>query len=192
MATMTTLRFTGDESANRFISTNPLALVVGMLLDQQVPMERAFAAPYELSQRLDVPFEAEAMAALPVDAIELYFRQPPALHRYPGMMARRVHALCVHVVTCHHGDAAAVWRHAVDGPALFGDIRALPGFGDQKARAFVALLGKQLGVQPPGWEDAAGSYGLPGYRSVADVTDRESLDRVRTYKRELERAEVDI
>jgi uncharacterized HhH-GPD family protein len=184
MATVTRLSFSGDENADHFISTNPLALVIGMLLDQQVPMERAFAAPYQLTARLTVDFDAAAIAWMSPKELEACFRKPPALHRYPGMMARRVQALCRHIVERHHGDAAAIWNDTDDGIELLRTVRALPGFGEQRARILVALLGKQLGVTPVGWEAAAGAYGLPGHRSIADVTDRKSLDRVRAFKRE--------
>lgn len=184
MATVTRLSFSGDENADHFISTNPLALVVGMLLDQQVPMERAFAAPYQLTGRLGVGFDATAIASMLPKDLEACFRTPPALHRYPGVMARRVQALCRYIVEHHAGDAAAIWNDCDSGIEVLGRARALPGFNEHKARILVALLGKQLGVTPTGWEAAAGGYGLPGYRSIADVTDRESLDRVRAYRRE--------
>jgi uncharacterized HhH-GPD family protein len=184
MATVTRLSFSGDENADHFISTNPLALLIGMLLDHQIPMERAFAAPFQLTQRLNIDFDAAGIAAMPAKELEACFRLPPALHRYPGMMARRVQALCYHIAEHHDGDAAAIWTDHEDGGELLRSIRALPGFDDQKARILVALLGKQLGVTPIGWQAAAGSYALPGYRSIADVTDRTSLDRVRAYTRE--------
>jgi uncharacterized HhH-GPD family protein len=184
MATVTRLSFTGDGDADDFISTNPLALLIGMLLDHQIPIERAFAAPYQLSRRLAVNFAAEAIAWMPPRELEACFRQPPALHRYPGMMARRVHALCAYIAEHHRGDATAIWKDCKDGGELLRSICALPGFDEQKARILVALLGKQLGVTPLGWEAAAGTYALPGYRSIADVTDRGSLDRVRAYNRE--------
>ncbi len=184
MATTTTLCFTGDEKANRFLSSNPLALLIGIVLDRQVSVERAYAAPYELAQRIYTELDAAAIAAEPVGEIESCFRRPPALHRYPGMMARRVHALCTYVVLHHGGDAAAVWESAADARQLYRNARALPGFNEHSARVLVALLGKQLGVRPAGWEKAAGVYGLPGHRSIADVTDRDSLMRVRTYARQ--------
>ena len=188
MATVTRLCFAGDDNSDHFISTNPLALVVGMLLDQQVPMERAFAAPYQLAQRLHVDFTAQAIAGLPADELESCFRQPPALHRYPGMMATRVHALCSYIAQRYSGDVTALWRNARDADEVYDAVCDLPGFGEQKARIFVALLGKQMGVTPTGWEAVAGPYALPGHRSVADVTDRDSLGRVRMYKREHKRA----
>jgi uncharacterized HhH-GPD family protein len=184
MATVTRLSFTGDENADHFVSTNPLALLVGILLDQQVPMENAFAAPYQLTRRLGVDFTAEAIAWMPPKDLEACFRQPPALHRYPGMMSRRVQTLCNHITQQYQGDAAAVWTDRQDGTELLSAILALPGFNERMARILVALLAKQLGVTPVGWETAAGIYGLPGFRSIADVTDRQSLDRVRAYNRE--------
>ena len=187
MATVTRLSFSGDENADHFISTNPLALLIGMLLDHQIPMERAFAAPFQLTRRLNVDFDAAAIAWMPIKELEACFRLPPALHRYPGMMARRVQALCQYIAEHYRGDAAAIWRDNDDGDELLRSIRALPGFDDENARVLVALLGKQLGVTPIGWEAAAGAYALPGYRSIADVTDRESLGRVRAYTREFQR-----
>jgi uncharacterized HhH-GPD family protein len=184
MAGTHALKLTGDRKADQFLSSSPLALLVGMVLDHQVPTERAFAAPYELSKRLGGDLEAATIARLPRDDLEMSFRKPPALHRCPGAMAGRVHALCTHLVVHHHGDAPSVWTTAADGRELLANLRALPGLSEHRARILVALLGKRLGVRPPGWEHAAGPYGLPGHRSVADVTDRESLARVRTYRRE--------
>ena len=183
MATVTRLAFTGDTNADDFVSTNPLALLIGMLLDQQIPMERAFAAPLHLARRLDTDFDASAIAWMPIGALDLCFRTPPALHRYPGMMARRVQGLCAHLVEHHHGDAAAIWDSCDDGIDLLRTVRELPGFNEHRARVLVALLGKQMGVTPDAWQAAAGVYGLPGYRSIADVTDRDSLDRVRAFRR---------
>jgi uncharacterized HhH-GPD family protein len=184
MATVTRLAFSGDDNADDFLRTNPLALIIGLLLDEPVPTERAFAAPFHLKRRLTVEFDADAIARMAPKDLETCFRQPPALHRYPGMMARRTQALCAYIAQHHEGDAAAIWRRSHSGLELLDAIRALPGFDEHKVRVLVALLGKQLGVTPPGWERAAGAYALPGYRSVADVTDRRSLDRVRAYTRE--------
>lgn len=181
---MPTLTLTGDRDADALLSDNPLALLIGMLLDQQVPMEWAFAAPATLAARLDGPLDARTIAALDPDRLEEIFRTKPALHRYPGSMAKRVHALCEHLVERYDGVAERLWADAEDGATLYRDIAALPGFGRQKAQIFTALLGKQCGVTPPGWEAAAGDYGGPGYRSIADVTSPETLDRVRAYKRE--------
>lgn len=183
MGTMTTLSFTGDAKANSYLSTNALALLIGLLLDQQIPMERAYAAPYELSRRLFAPLDARTVAGLPVSEIESCFRRPPALHRYPGVMARRVHALCAYLTVHHRGDPATLWEGARDARAVYTAVRALPGFDEQTARVLIALLGKQLDVRPTGWDRVAGVYALPGHRSVADVVDRDSLERVRLYTR---------
>ncbi len=184
MAGTYALKLTGDRRADTFLSASPLALLMGMVLSHQVSIERAFAAPHELARRLRGDLTAAAIARLPRGDLEMCFRKPPALHRCPGAMAGRVHALCTYLVVHHHGDAAAVWTSATDGDGLLANLRALPGFTEHGARIFVALLGKQLGVRPSGWREAAGPYGLPGHRSVADVTDRDSLALVRTYKRE--------
>jgi uncharacterized HhH-GPD family protein len=180
---MPTLTLTGDAAADRLLSENPFALLMGMLLDQQVAMEVAFLGPSRLAERLDGELDPQTIAATDPDELEALFRQKPALHRYPGAMAKRVQALATHLVEEHGGDAAAVWREATSGDELYRRLRSLPGFGEQKARIFVALLGKQLGVEPEGWREAAGDYGQDGYRSVADVTDPESLALVRERKR---------
>lgn len=190
MAGRHALKLTGDRRADNYLSSSPLALLIGMVLDHQVSIERAFAAPDELRSRLGGDLRAAVIARLPRNDLELCFRKPPTLHRCPGVMAGRVHALCIHLVVNHHGDAASVWTTAADGRALLTNLRALPGFSEHQARILVALLGKQLGVRLPGWEKAAGPYGLPGHRSVADVTDRESLARVRTYEREHRRVDA--
>lgn len=176
------LHLTGNDKADRLLSDNPLALVIGMLLDQQVPMEWAFASPATLADRLGAPLDAAAIAATDPERLETLFRQKPALHRYPGSMAKRVHALCQHVVDEYDGDPTAIWQDAADGPTLLRRLKALPGYGDQKARVFLALLGKQLGVTPAGWREAAGDYGKDGHRSIADVTSPEALLKVREHK----------
>jgi uncharacterized HhH-GPD family protein len=185
-----TLRLAQDDDADRLLSRDPLALLVGMLLDQQFPMERAFAAPWLLAQRLGRErLDAAEIAAWDPDAFAKAMAGPPALHRYPGAMAGRVQALCVQVVAEYGGDAANLWGGAGSGAELLKRVRALPGFGEQKSRIFVALLGKQLGVRPEGWREAAGPYGVEGsHRSVADVTDGDSLARVRAFKQEAKRA----
>lgn len=185
---MTTLALTGDRDADRLLSDNAFALLVGMLLDQQIAMEVAFVGPRRLEERLDGPLTPATVAALDPEHLETLFRQKPALHRYPGSMATRVHALATSVVEDHDGDASRVWSDVDDGAELKRRIGALPGFGDQKARIFVALLGKQCGVTPDGWQRAAGDYGEDGYRSIADVTDPESLAKVREWKQERKRA----
>ncbi|HLZ38844.1 MAG TPA: HhH-GPD-type base excision DNA repair protein, partial [Mycobacteriales bacterium] len=152
-------------------------------LDQQIPMERAFAGPHVLAQRLGRDLDAHELAAYDPEAFAALFAQPPAIHRFHGSMAGRVQALCRHLVEAYDGDAARVWRDAADGRDLLRRLSALPGFGKQKAQIFLALLGKQLGVQPAGWREAAGEYGEAGtFRSVADITDAGSLAKVREYK----------
>ncbi|MEX0869613.1 MAG: HhH-GPD-type base excision DNA repair protein [Nitriliruptoraceae bacterium] len=179
---MTTLRLTNDTDADRLLSENGFALLMGMLLDQQVAMEVAFLGPWRLSQRLDGPLDAPTVAAADPGGLEALFREKPALHRYPGSMARRVQALAQHLVDEYDGRAEAVWESASTGADLRRRLQALPGFGEQKAKIFVALLGKQCGVQPDGWRDAAGDYGRNGFRSIADVTDPEALEQVRAAK----------
>jgi uncharacterized HhH-GPD family protein len=177
------LNLTGDAAADELLANNPLALLVGMLLDQQVPMEWAFSAPATLAERLDGPLDARTVAATDPEALEALFRRKPALHRYPGAMAKRVHALCEHLVEQVDGDTARLWTEAPDGAELFRRLTALPGFGRQKAQIFTALLAKRCGVAPPGWEGVAGEYAAPGHRSIADVTGPDALARVREFKR---------
>src|SRR5690242_20360714 len=172
--------------ANSLLASDPFALLVGMLLDQQVPMEKAFTSPAVLRDRLGGTLDAGAIADHDPTALEALFRQPPALHRFPGAMAKRVQELARVLVERYDGDAAAVWRDVPDGGELLRRVAALPGFGDQKAKIFVALLGKQLGVRPRGWREAAGAYGEDGsFRSVADIVDDASLTKVRAYKKEM-------
>jgi uncharacterized HhH-GPD family protein len=178
------LHITGDSAADELLSTDAFALLVGMLLDQQVAMETAFAGPLKISQRVG-SIDPEAVAAYDPDRFVEVFKQPPAVHRYPGSMAGRVQALAKAVVDDWGGDAAAIWTQGdPDGPEVLKRLKALPGFGDQKARIFLALLGKQLGVQVAGWREAAGPhYGAEGgFASVADITDAESLTKVRATK----------
>jgi uncharacterized HhH-GPD family protein len=179
-----TLRLAQNPEADELLARDPLALLVGMLLDQRVPLEWAFAAPYRLAQRLGTgSLDAAELAAHDPEAFTQVMVGPPALHRYPAVMAGRIQTLCRHLVDAYGGDAAAVWRDADSGQELLRRLRALPGFGEQKARIFVALLGKQLGVCPPGWREAAGPYGEEGSRrSAADVTDADSLAEVRAFK----------
>ncbi len=178
-----TLAITGDPDADELLNTNALALLLGMLLDQQVPMEWAFRAPQRLKERLGGDLDAGAIAAMDEDDVAAVFSEKPALHRFPGSMGRRAHQLCRHLVEHHHGDAAAVWTGAADGADLLARLRALPGFGEEKARIFVALLAKRVGVCPPGWEAAAGPFADPTPRSVADIDSRQSFDRVREWKK---------
>jgi uncharacterized HhH-GPD family protein len=173
-----------DADADALLDRDPLALLIGMLLDQQFPMERAFAGPGLIAQRLGVTeLDARELAAYDPEALVQVFRGPPAVHRYPGSMAARVQALAAAVAEQYDGDASRIWSDVEDGRELFRRLAALPGFGTQKAQIFTALLGKQRGVTPPGWREAAGGYGEEGvHRSVADVVDADSLARVREYK----------
>ena len=173
---------TGDPDADRLLAENPLALLIGMLLDQQVPMEWAFRGPATLKARLG-GLDARAIAEMSPDALDAVFRAKPALHRFPGSMAKRTHALAQHLVDEYDGDAAAVWRDVTSGDELFARLVALPGFGAEKAKIFQALLAKRLGVRPDGWEQAAAPFSDDTPRSVADIDSPETLARVRDWKR---------
>ncbi len=173
---------TGDPDADRLLAENPLALLIGMLLDQQVPMEWAFKGPATLRDRLG-SLDAQAIVELGPDRLDAVFRAKPALHRYPGSMAKRTAALAQVVVDEYGGDAAAIWRDAASGADLFQRVRALPGFGDEKAKIFVALLAKRLGVRPDGWEAATAPFSDTNPRSVADIDSAATLARVRDWKR---------
>jgi len=177
------LHITGDADADALLSSDPLALLVGMLLDQQVPMETAFAGPAKLRARLG-EFDAATIAEYEPDAFAEVMKQSPAVHRFPGSMAARVQALCAAVVAEWGGRAENIWTQGdPDGAQILGRLKALPGFGEQKAKIFLALLGKRCGVTASGWREAAGTYGETGsYRSVADIVDPESLLRVRATK----------
>jgi uncharacterized HhH-GPD family protein len=178
------LQIAQDAHADQVLSESSFALLCGMLLDQQFPMERAFAGPAKVLDRFGTLDPAEIAAADPEQFAALC-ATPPAVHRYPGSMAARIQALAAHVVQEYDGDTARLWQEAADGRDLLRRLQALPGFGKQKAQIFVALVGKQLGVRPEGWEQAAGSYAEPGsFRSVADVVDASSLEKVRAFKKE--------
>ncbi len=176
-----TLPITGDPAADDLLVSDPLALVIGMLLDQQVPMEWAFRGPATLRDRLG-RLDARAIAAMSPEAVEAVFKEKPALHRYPGSMAKRTHALCVHVVEEYDGDAGNIWKGVKDPQVLFERIRALPGYGDEKAKIFLAILGKRLKVAPKGWEEYAAPFSDDNPRSVADIDSPENLQRVRAWK----------
>jgi uncharacterized HhH-GPD family protein len=178
-----TLHLTGDKDADAVISRDPLALLIGMVLDQQVTMEKAFWAPSELARRIGGPLKAADIAAMDPDALALLFKERPALHRFPGSMAGRVQEVCRIVAEEYGGKADALWKGAPDGATLIKRLTALPGFGEQKARIFAALLGKQLGVQPDGWRKATAPFGEAGsFISVADITGPETLAKVRSHK----------
>jgi uncharacterized HhH-GPD family protein len=178
------LHITGDAEADALLSSDPLALLIGMLLDQQVPMETAFAGPAKLRARLGHLDPARIAAHDPEAFVEVC-RTPPSVHRFPGSMAGRIQALCAAVAEQWDGDAAAIWtRGDPDGTEVLARLEALPGFGSQKARIFLALLGKQYGLDASGWREAAAPYGERGsYRSVADIVDSGSLAKVREFKK---------
>ncbi len=180
---MAALTIAQDPAADKVLSEDPFALLTGMLLDQQFPMERAFAGPAKILERFGTLEPAAVAAAEPEPFADLC-ATPPAVHRYGRSMAGRVQALAAVVRDEYAGDAASLWTTAATGPELVARIRALPGFGDQKARIFAALLGKQLGVRPEGWEQACGAYAeTDSFRSVADVVDPDSLQKVRDFKK---------
>ncbi|MGI8867476.1 MAG: HhH-GPD-type base excision DNA repair protein [Mycobacteriales bacterium] len=177
-----------DPDADDLLATDPLALLIGMLLDQQVPMEKAFVGPHVLRERIGHDLDAAEIAAYDPDRLAAIFAGPPAIHRFPQAMAKRTQALCRLVVDNYGGEAAAVWADG-DGPAVLERLKKLPGFGQQKARIFLALLGKQYGVAPAGWQEAAGDFGGTGvFYSVADIVDDASLAKVRAHKKEMKAA----
>ncbi|NWF31243.1 Fe-S cluster assembly protein HesB [Streptomyces sp. PKU-EA00015] len=181
-----TIHLAQQPEADALLVRSPLAALVGMLLDQQIPMEWAFTGPFTIAQRLGADdLDAAQIAAYDPDAFGELLRQKPAVHRYPASMAKRVQELCQFLVDEYDGDASAVWRDVGGGAELLARLKALPGYGEQKAQIFLALLGKQYGITPEGWREAAGAYGeKDSYRSAADITGPESLARVRAYKQE--------
>ena len=185
-----TLHLAQQPDADELLGRSPLAALVGMLLDQQVPMEWAFSGPYTIAQRMAADdLDAHEIAAYDPEAFAELLSTKPAVHRYPGSMAKRIQQLCQYLVDHYDGDATEVWEGAANGKDLLKRLNELPGFGKQKAQIFLALLGKQLGVRPAGWREAAGAYGeADAYRSVADITGPESLQKVRTHKQQLKAA----
>ncbi len=178
------LHITGVPESDAVLDKYPFAILLGMMLDQQFPMERAFAGPAKVLDRFGT-LDPAAIAAAPPEEFAALFARPPVVHRYPRSMAGRVQELARHVLEEYDGDAARLWDEADSGRELFARIQALPGFGKQKSQIFVALLAKQLGVTPTGWEAVAGAYAEEGsYRSVADVRDAASLEKVRAFKKE--------
>ena len=153
-----TLAITGDRDADRLLNTDPLALLIGMLLDQQVPMEWAFRGPALLEQRLGGKLDADEIAAMDSEALVAIFCVKPALHRFPASMARRAHDLCVVVAKDYDGNAEKIWKDARSGEDLFTRLRALPGYGEEKSKIFVAILAKRMSVKPTGWEEVAGPF----------------------------------
>jgi uncharacterized HhH-GPD family protein len=183
------LYLAGEEKADALLSENPFALIVGMILDQQIPLERAFSAPLELRNRLKGKIDAKSIAKMDVDKLIAAFVERPALHRFPAAMAERVHEAARIVVEKYKGDASNIWTSATTGEELIKNVRSLPGFGEQKAKIFVALLGKQMGIRPPGWDKVAGHFASPGTTaSIADIDSFEARLRVREYKRDMKAA----
>jgi uncharacterized HhH-GPD family protein len=183
------LHLSGDPQADQLLTEEPLALLIGMVLDQQIPLERAFSSPRDLQERLGGKLDAATIASMGPARLAAIFAERPALHRFPASNAERVQQLCRLIVENYGGDAAQIWEGATTGAELLRRVKALPGFGDQKAKIFVGLLGKQLGVRPPGWQEVSRPFGDPGtHLSVADITDAESLARVRAHKSQLKAA----
>jgi uncharacterized HhH-GPD family protein len=184
-----TLCLAQNPEADQLLTDSPLALLIGMVLDQQIPLEWAFTGPLTLRQRLGRDLDAADLASRDPDALAKVFATPPALHRFPGSMAGRVQEMCRVVADDYGNDAANVWAGVTDAAELLKRIEGLPGFGKMKAKIFLALLGKQLGVRPKGWREAAGEFGEDrSHKSVADITDGKSLEKVRAYKKEMKAA----
>jgi uncharacterized HhH-GPD family protein len=182
------LRVTGDDGADDLLNDNPLALLIGMLLDQQIPIERAFAAPAQLRDRLGGRLDASTIAGRDVEDLVELFATRPALHRFPASMARRAHQLCRHLLEHHGGDAASVWNGVDDAEELRRRLLALPGFGKEKTAIFIALLAKRFGVTPSGWEREAGVFAEPGHHSVADLDGPAAVDALRQHRLALKAA----
>ncbi|MFN8024113.1 MAG: HhH-GPD-type base excision DNA repair protein [Acidimicrobiales bacterium] len=185
-----TLYITGDDEADRLLNTDGTALLIGMLLDQQVPMEWAFAGPHTLRERLG-HLDAARIAAMDQEAFVTVCCDKPAIHRFPASMGRRIHDMCTALVSDFGGRGEGVWQGVTSGRDLYARLRTLPGYGDEKAKIFVALLGKRMGVQPDGWSDAAGKFGDDVPRSVADIHDTASLGKVREWKKAQKAAKKD-
>jgi uncharacterized HhH-GPD family protein len=180
------LQLVQDPAADALLESNPFALLIGMMLDQQYPMEHAFAGPKKIADRIG-GFDVYEIADYDPEQFAALCSKTPAIHRFPGSMAKRVQALAQIVIDDYDGNAAALWTAGKpDGPEVLRRVKGLPGFGEQKAKIFLALLGKQYGVTPQGWREAAGDYGTAGsFLSVADVVDPGSLEKVRSYKKQM-------
>ncbi|WP_435227577.1 HhH-GPD-type base excision DNA repair protein [Streptomyces sp. Tue6028] len=185
-----TLHLAQQPEADELLGRSPLAALVGMLLDQQVPMEWAFAGPCTIARRMGTDdLDAHEIAAYGPEEFAALLSAKPAVHRYPGSMAKRIQQLCQYLVEHYDGDPTALWKDVATGAELLRRLKDLPGYGPQKAQIFLALLGKQLGVRPKGWREAAGAYGeAKSFRSVADITGPESLAKVRAHKQEMKAA----
>jgi uncharacterized HhH-GPD family protein len=178
-----------NPEADQLLTGSPLALLIGMVLDQQIPLEWAFTGPLTLTQRLGRDLDAADLASRDPDALAKVFATPPALHRFPGSMAGLVQQMCQVIADDYGNDATNVWNGVTDATELLKRIESLPGFGKQKAKIFLALLGKQMAVRPKGWREAAGEFGeAKSYKSVADISDGKSLEKVRAFKKEMKAA----
>jgi uncharacterized HhH-GPD family protein len=176
----------GDAEADALLGKDPLALLIGMVLDQQITIEKAFSSPAVLARRIGGPLDAAAIASMPLEKLTAVFKEVPALHRYPGSMAGRVQDVCRVIAEDYGDEADAIWKGVKSGDELVGRLKALPGFGEQKSKIFAALLAKQLQVRPAGWQQATSPYGDDdAFLSVADITSTESLEKVRANKRAL-------
>ncbi len=185
-----TLYITGDEAADRLLNTDANALLIGMLLDQQVPMEWAFMGPATLTDRLG-HLDPAKIAAMDVDEFVAVCCEKPAIHRFPGSMGKRVHQVCGALAEDYNGNARNIWSDAESGREIYRRLKALPGYGDEKSKIFVAILAKTQGVQPSDWRDAAGKFGDDVPRSVADIHDEASLATVREWKKAQKAAKKD-
>jgi uncharacterized HhH-GPD family protein len=189
----TPIWLTGDSAADQLLSEDDNALLIGMVLDQQVPMEKAFSGPLVIAQRTGGKLDVAAIAAMPEEEFVALCSRPPAIHRFPAAMAKRVRQLCQVLTEEYDGEAGNIWRDAKSGDEVNKALRSLPGFGEDKAAIFTAVLGKRRGITPPGWREAAGGYGEEGsYRSVGDIVDGESLARVRETKRAVKAAKKTV
>lgn len=180
---MTKLALSQDEEADKLLAKSPIALVIGLVLDQQITLEKAFVAPYLLMQRMGRPLDAQYIALLDPKILESMFKEKPALHRFPASMAQRVQEVCSHIAEEYDNDASKIWSSAANGDELFERIKKLPGFGEMKAKIFIALLGKQLGLDIDRWREVSKPFGDAGtFMSLADITDKQSLEKVREFK----------
>lgn len=179
---------TGDLDADLLLQDEPLALLLGMLLDQQVPMEWAFKGPATLKERLGGTLDATAIASMDQEAFVAICAEKPAIHRFPASMGRRIHDVCTAIVEDYDGDAGAIWSDVGDATELRKRLKALPGYGDEKTKIFIAILGKRLGAAPEGWEKIAAPFSDDEPRSVADVSSEETLQQVRAWKKAMKAA----
>lgn len=178
-----TLAVSGDTAADKLVNSDPFALVLAMMLDQQIPMERAFSSPHQLHERLNGEMSVDIVAGTNPDELERIFKIKPALHRFPNSMAKRAATLCQHILDEYDGKTERIWEDAQDADDLFARLKALPGYGDEKTKIFIAILAKRFGHRPKGWEEKAGAFADSAPRSVADIDSPEALAKVRAWKK---------